>query len=527
MLREDKYFQSLGEEELWQRYCGFFDLSLDEYMKTQEDLLMEEIGLVVDSFLGKKIMGNNKPSSVEEFRRLVPLTTYDDYEPYLSECREDVLAVKPVLWCHSAGRGGTFKWIPYSAGALEKPYYISNIILATATGKGEVNIKPKERILLNLPARPYASGSLFHYLSQVFPIRSIPPQEEAEEVDFQERIERGFQMALRSGVDEILSMSSIMVKIGERMAGQAQGMKFSLSMLHPRVLLTITRALLRSKLGRRPMLPKDLWSPKAIITAGTDTSIYKEDIAYYWGKSPFEIYGSTEAPSIAVQNWNKKWLTFVPTCAFWEFIPEEESIKSREDKSYHPSTVLLNELKEGKIYEVVLTQLYGMPLLRYRIGDAVKVVALSDDEAGINLPQFVFHARIDEIIDLAGLAKLNERVVWQAIANTGIKYEEWSVRKEYEHDRTFLRVYMELKGEREATEIERLIDEQLKAVDVDYRDIDSYLELQPVRVTLLSEGTFARYYQEKVKEGADLAHLKPPHMNASDEVIQQLLRLSG
>jgi len=316
MLREDKYFQSLGEEELWQRYCGFFDLSLDEYMEIQGGLLMEEVELVADSVLGKKVMGGKKPSSVEEFRRLVPLTTYDDYEPYLSERQEDVLAVKPVLWCHSAGRGGTFKWIPYSAGALEKPYYISNLILAAATGKGEVNIKPKERILLNLPARPYASGSLFHYLNQVFPIHSIPPQEEAEEVDFQERIETGFRMALRSGVDEILSMSSIMVKIGERMAGQAQGMKFSLSMLHPRVLLTITRALLRSKLARRPMLPRDLWSPKAIITAGTDTSIYKEDIAYYWGKSPFEIYGSTEAPSIAVQNWNKKWLTFVPTCAF-------------------------------------------------------------------------------------------------------------------------------------------------------------------------------------------------------------------
>ncbi|GAJ07130.1 unnamed protein product, partial [marine sediment metagenome] len=33
--------------------------------------------------------------------------------------------------------------------------------------------------------------------------------------------------------------------------------------------------------------------------------------------------------------------------------------------------------------------------------------------------------------------------------------------------------------------------------------------------------------QEKVKEGADLAHLKPPHMNAPKEALEQLLRLSG
>ena len=79
----------------------------------------------------------------------------------------------------------------------------------------------------------------------------------------------------------------------------------------------------------------------------------------------------------------------------------------------------------------------------------------------------------------------------------------------------------------EAEELERLIDEQLRIVDVDYRDLDSHLEIQPVRVTMLSRGTFERYYQEKVKEGADFAHLKPPHMNAPKAVIQRLLQLSG
>jgi len=71
-----------------------------------------------------------------------------------------------------------------------------------------------------------------------------------------------------------------------------------------------------------------------------------------------------------------------------------------------------------------------------------------------------------------------------------------------------------------------MIDHQLKTIDVDYRDIDKWLNLQPVRATLLSAGTFQRYFEEKQKEGADLAHLKPPHMNASDAAIQRLLQLS-
>jgi len=43
---------------------------------------------------------------------------------------------------------------------------------------------------------------------------------------------------------------------------------------------------------------------------------------------------------------------------------------------------------------------------------------------------------------------------------------------------------------------------------------------------MLSPGTFERYREEKAKEGADLAHLKPAHMNAPDAIIKRLLELS-
>lgn len=529
MYQEDKYFNMLSEDELWQRYCGFFDLTLSQFKEAQEDLLMQQVDLVAKSSLGQKLMGSYKPNTLEEFRQSVPLTNYEDYEPYLSECQENCLAVEPLFWCHSAGRGGNFKWIPYTPEAVEKFHglYIAYIILAAANYKGQVRIKPGERILLNLAARPYASGFLFHYLSQAFTIRSIPPQEQAENLSFQERIEQGFKISLRTGVDEIFSISSVLVKLGERMAEQTGKMKFNSSMLHPLTLATMLKALFKSKREGRQILPKDLWNSKAIIAVGMDTAIYKKDIAYYWGQTPFEIYASTEAPGIAVQNWNKKWLTLIPYTAFWEFIPEEENVKSRENKEFQPGTVLIDELEVGKIYEVVLTQFYGMPLLRYRIGDKIQVVALADDDAGVNLPQIVFHSRIGDTIDLAGLARLTERVIWQAIVNTGIKFEEWCALKEFGKDNTFLHLYIELKEDVLAVKLEQLIDEQLKEIDPDYRDIHSHLGIRPVKVTTLPTGTFGRYYQEKVKEGADLAHLKPPHMNASKAIMEQLLRLSG
>ena len=48
-------------------------------------------------------------------------------------------------------------------------------------------------------------------------------------------------------------------------------------------------------------------------------------------------------------------------------------------------------------------------------------------------------------------------------------------------------------------------------------------DLHPLRVTYLAEGTFQCYALRKQSEGADLAHLKPVHMNPSEMVMDALL----
>lgn len=528
MLQEDEYFRNLTEEEIWQRYCGLFDLSLDEFVQIQEDLLMEEINLVAESALTKKIMGENKPTSVEEFRRMVPLTTYEDYKPFLPEKQDDVLAGKPMFWCHTTGTSGDFKWVPFTEGHYRRVISttVAGVILTCANRKGEVNLKGGEKVVYTVAPRPYASWFMASGICEQLGLRSLPPLDFAERIDFQKRIEESFRLALREGADIVGSITSVLVKIGERFTEQSAGMKFSVSMLHPAVLFRVGMALLRSKLERRAMLPKDLWPIKGAFCTGTDTSIYREQVTHYWGVVPWELYGPTELGILAMQNWNKKWMTFIPYSSFLEFIPEAEWMKNREDREYSPSTVLLNEVKEGECYEVVATNFYGMPFLRYRPGDLIKIVSLRDQEAGVNLPQMVFKSRADDFIDLAGLARLDEKTVWQAIVNTGVKFEEWTAFKEYDQSQTYIHLYLELKEKRASEEMVEMIDHQLQIIDVDYRDIEAWLELHPVRVTLLSPGTFQRFYEERHKGGADLAQLKPSHMNTSEDIVQRLLQLS-
>jgi len=526
MITIGKLFQRRNQQRIWQEYCGFLDLTLAESMRIQEQLLMEQIELVHDSPIAKNIMPQ-KPRDISEFRQLVPLTTYEDYATYLNEKNEDVLAVKPYCWARTSGRGGIVKWIPYTPKGMEvnATYAISTLILACANRKGEVKIQDGTRALHNLPPVPYGAGFYARAMTQQMDIRLIPDLETYESEDFEARIQDGFATALRTGVDILSSLSSVLIKMGERFTEQSGKIKLSRRMLHPKIMSRMIRALLWSKYERRSLLPKDLWPLKGLICYGMDTNIYRDQIKYYWGKEPAEIYVATEAGVIATQAWNKNGMTFIPYSCFREFIPEDEWLKNQEDENYQPSTVLLDQVETGKRYEVVITSFYGMPFLRYRVGDLIKIISLEDKEVGVKLPQMVFESRADGLIDIAGFTRLDEKTIWQAIANTKLNYEDWTARKEYEQDKPIIRLYIELKGGNEKEEeIVRRVHQELAIINPDYSNLQKMLGIHPLRASILPVGSFRKYYEEKQKSGADLAHLKPAHMNVSDTVIQTLIK---
>ena len=48
-----------SRETLWQEYCGFLDMSMDEYMYTQRRLMEEQIHLWCSSGLGRQLLGRD------------------------------------------------------------------------------------------------------------------------------------------------------------------------------------------------------------------------------------------------------------------------------------------------------------------------------------------------------------------------------------------------------------------------------------------------------------------------------------
>jgi hypothetical protein len=531
-LKEAKKMRSTIEllkqgrrDEVWQKYCGFLDLSLEEFMEIQRRLLMEQMGLLARCELGRKITGNTVPRSVDEFRQMVPLTTYKDYAPYLTDRREDVLPVKPFIWAHTGGTTGRWKWAPLTERMydLYTDYCFAMMLLASSQGHGHFTVANNDAFLYAGAPPPYISGIGIEAVGRVLNFRYVPPPDKVQELDFRERVKLGFTLALRTGIDITGGLAGVMARIGASFGEREKSLK---SLLHPAAAWRVIRAVIRAKRAGRPMIPRDMWDIKVLICSGMDVAAFREKVKHYWKVDPFESYIITEFGCLlAMQTWNRKGMTFTPDAGFFEFIPEQDSLRSRDDPSYEPTTVLMDELEADKRYEVVFTNFHGGIFTRYRPGDLIKITALEDDETGVRLPQMVFENRADRIIDIGGFSRLNERIVWQALESLDIQYEDWMARKEFEDGQPVVRIYLAM-DHLHRDHLDAGLHEALKALDKDYANLESMLDMNPLRLRYLPIGTFARYTQMREAEGVDMAHMKPSHMQPSDEVVNRILLLA-
>ncbi len=533
MLKAVELLQQGRSEELWQMCCGYLKLSLEQFMDIQKRLLLEQIRLVNGCTLGRKILRGARPETVEEFREQVPLTTYVDYCPELSKKREAPLPADPAFWVHTSGRSGDYpcKWVPITKAFAEE---LSTIMYGVGMfsnckewgDTSQLNDHPK--FVYTVAPRPYMSGTMADILGMQTPTYYMPQLAEAEELSFEDRIKLGFKQALSQGLDYFFGLSMVLVVVGNKFSDSSNKVDIRPLLTQPRALFRLARGMAKSKLAQRQMLPKDIWPVKGIISSGLDSAVYRDKIKTLWGKYPLDIYSGTEGGIIATQTWDYESMTFVPSLNFLEFIPEKEYFKWRLDPEYQPKTVLLDEVTAGESYEIVLTNFHGGALTRYRPGDMIRITSLRNERLGIDIPQMVFERRADDLFDFV-FVRLTEKTIWQAIENADIAYEDWTAFKK--EGQPVLSLYIELRNGYQGSEAEIAAairtqilrsDSQKEDIKELYRDDFADMIDFKVEVNVLSPGAFAHFAQQRQAEGADIAHLKPPHINPSQRVLQLL-----
>ena len=523
LLSEEKY------DEIWNRYCSFLDLDMNQYMQIQKRLMEEQLQLWSNSALGKSILNGKRPSTIDEFREMVPLTTYSDYADILLKKRADMLPGPPIIWIQTTWEGGKhpLKLAPYTRSMLDtyRNNVVACLILSSSTAKGQFTVENTDKFLYGLAPLPFATGLFPLALSEDTDIRFLPPVKDAVDMSFSQRNKLGFKMAMQQDVEFFFGLGSVAYAVSQSLSSMSSGSGGLSSLLKckPSMALRILKAKRICKKENRPLRPSDLFHLKGLVVAGTDNRCYKDDLEQLWGIRPMELFAGTEPSIVGTETWTRNGMYFFPDTCFYEFIRKEDMLKNMEDPSYTPPTVLMNEVREGETYEIVLSVLKGGAFARYRVGDMYRCVGLVNHEDDTRIPRFEYVDRVPDIIDIAGFTRISENGISNTIRLSGLDISDWIAMKEYnEEGHPYLHLYVELSSASMARTpvneeiIKELLTTYFKYIDQDYRDLKKILGMDPLRVTILRCGTFRQYRQVS---GKTIRHMRP-----DEDDVRLLLR---
>lgn len=518
-------------QEIWNQYCGFLDLNMEEYMNIQKRLMEEQISLWSNSTIGKTILKGKTPGNIEEFREMVPLTDYEDYADILLRKDGDSLPGNPVIWIQTTWEGGKhpIKVAPYTRSMLDtfRNNVVACLLLATSQEKGKFSYEEGDKMLYGLAPLPYATGLLPLLLGEETDIRFLPEVKEAVNMSFSQRNKLGFKLALQKDVELFFGLGSVAYAVSQSLASSGAGSKDLASLLKcdPHMLYRMAKAKRLSKKENHAIRPKDLFGLKGFMVAGTDNRCYKDELEELWGIRPMEIFAGTEPSLIGTESWTRKGMYFFPDSCFYEFITEADMEKNEENPSFVPHTLLMDEVIPGEIYELVLTVLKGGAFARYRCGDMYRCVGLSNREDGTRIPRFEYIDRVPSIIDIAGFTRISENGITSAIRLSGLPVHNWAAAKEFnENNRPFLHMYVEVEkgalAERAVSSeiLKEILSTYFKYIDQDYRDLKKILGMDPLVVTILKCGSFGAYSE---KYGKTLRHMNPSRRELAELIRMQ------
>jgi hypothetical protein len=105
-----------------------------------------------------------------------------------------------------------------------------------------------------------------------------------------------------------------------------------------------------------------------------------------------------------------------------------------------------------------------------------------------------------------------------------LAYTGWTARKET-NDKPAFHLHIELaeNGQADAEQVAAAVHEELKKLDTPYAELEAFTDLRPLEVTLLPRNAFKCYKQKQQTSGADLAQLKPSHINPGINTIDFLV----
>ncbi|KAK7475298.1 hypothetical protein BaRGS_00033445 [Batillaria attramentaria] len=429
-------------------FKGKLESATKDVVNTQKTFLLKQLKENADTEYGK-LYDFASIKSVEDFIRVHPLTRYNHFKPYVERMmsgEEMVLTKdKPTVFAVTSGTSGTGSIIPM----VNKQRIIFFLDGISIVYRCMVDAFPDTqflnrdlKIFYNPTWRTSASGikvgpnssspseskSLLHTYSTPEPAYDILSEAEALyvhllfalrdrhlgmiEANFASLIYNAFKTLEHEVPNLIQDIERGTLNPNLNIKGEIREKLEALLSPDPARAEQIRKAFSEGIEG----VAKRVW-PELHILLCCDTgtfTLYGKKLRETFCKgvplySP--IYGASEG-LIGINIWP----TDLPSCyllhpwvQFFEFIPVDNCDQDQ------PATLLLHQVKEGELYEVVITNPSCM--YRYRFGDVVKVVRFHNQS-----PVVEFMYRQGQFLNVRG-EKTSESVFFDVLCDT---LAQWS-----------------------------------------------------------------------------------------------------
>ena len=446
--------------------------------------------------------------SYEDFKKRVPVQTYEDIKPYVERLRK---GEKNLIWPSEirwfAKSSGTTndksKFIPVSKEGLQDIHYQGgkdavalyfrmNPDSRFFSGKGLIlggshapNLNSNHSLVGDL------SAILIQNIHPLFNYIRVPSKEIALMSEWESKIERIAQSTLNVNVTNLSGVPSWFLVLIKRV-------------------LEIT--------GKQTL--EEVWpNLEVFFHGGVSFAPYREQYKQII-KSPkmhyVETYNASEG-YFGTQNdfSDPSMLMMIDYGIFYEFIPMEELEKE------NPKTLCLAEVELNKNYAVVISSSCG--LWRYMIGDTVRFTNKHPHK-------FVITGRTKHFINAFGeelIIDNAEKGLAKACAATGAQVNEYSAAPVFMDARAKCRHQWLIEFAKMPDSVEKfaaILDSSLKEINSDY-EAKRYkdIALQPLEVIVARKGLFHDWLAQKGKLGGQ--H-KVPRLSNTRDYIEEMLRLN-
>lgn len=446
--------------------------------------------------------------SYENYRRLVPVQTYDDVKPYIERMRHgesDVLWKGQVRW-YAKSSGTTndkSKFIPVSPDGLKRIHYAGGTDCVASylrnnpdsrffSGKGLIlggshapNYNLKDSLVGDL------SAILIQNVNPLVNLIRVPKKEIALLSDFEVKRDRIARSTIGKNVTNLSGVPSWMLSVLRRVL-ELTG-KDSLEQVWPNL--------------------------EVFFHGGVAFAPYREQYRQLIRSDRMhyvETYNASEGFfGVQTDPTDASMTLMVDYDVFYEFIPMDEFGKA------NPTVVPLEGVETGKNYAMLISTSCG--LWRYLIGDTVRFTRKDPY-------RFVITGRTKHFINAFGeelIVDNAEKGLEVACAGTGAQIADYTAAPVFMDSDAKCRHQwlIEFAVLPDSTErFARILDRALQQINSDY-EAKRYkdITLQPLEVVVARKNLFHDWLKEKGKLGGQ--H-KVPRLSNTREYIDELLRLN-